>query len=223
MRSDSNYFVDVELFFETDFVEDKDKIKIYEVSSSTSIVNINWKELDRLYNTDNEKKSNDDELECESGMSLVKNGKNIRVTSENFELYIELKVKFLLYGQIKIQLDMLKFVYFIYIHLSMFIIIFFLFFFQGFNELIPSYMLIPFNSEELEFVLSGSQELNLEDWENNTKKINKYPKTSKDYLVGENNFIWFFKMLKENNEEFRKKVLRYVTGQECVPIGFFYF
>jgi hypothetical protein len=111
MRTDYSYVEDAGLYFETDYVEDKEKIKIYELNPSTSTTNLNWEEIDKLLDSEQtESNKKDCEFNFGQSMSLVNKGSDIEVTHKNFELYIELKVKFLLYGQIKNQLDMLKFV-----------------------------------------------------------------------------------------------------------------
>jgi len=86
-------------------------------------------------------------------------------------------------------------------------------FLEGFNEVVPLQWLQYFDERELELMLCGMQEIDVEDWERNTV-YRHYTKTSKQVQ-------WFWKFTKELDNEKRTRLLQFVTGTCRLPVGGF--
>ncbi|XP_065675179.1 E3 ubiquitin-protein ligase Itchy isoform X2 [Hydra vulgaris] len=86
-------------------------------------------------------------------------------------------------------------------------------FLSGFNEVLPVYWLQSFDERELETLLCGMQEYDLEDWQRNTV-YRTYQKTSKQIL-------WFWQAVKSFDNEKKSRLLQFVTGTCRLPVGGF--
>ncbi|KAL4631043.1 NEDD4-like E3 ubiquitin-protein ligase WWP1 [Arapaima gigas] len=86
-------------------------------------------------------------------------------------------------------------------------------FLKGFNEVVPLHWLQYFDEKDLEMMLCGIQELDLEDWQRNTM-YRIYTRNSKQ-------IIWFWKFVKEVDNEVRLRLLQFVTGTSTLPLGGF--
>jgi atrophin-1 interacting protein 4 len=86
-------------------------------------------------------------------------------------------------------------------------------FLEGFNEIVPSQWLQYFDEKEIEVMLCGIQEIDVNDWEANTTYRN-YTKTSKQVM-------WFWQYVREIDHEQRIRLLQFVTGTCRVPMGGF--
>lgn len=123
---------------------------------------------------------------------LKADGVNILVTEENKEEYISLMAEWRfsrgVEGQTKAFLD-------------------------GFNEVVPLQWLQYFDEKELEVMLCGMQEVDLQDWQRNTV-YRHYTRNSKQ-------IIWFWQLVKEVDNEVRLRLMQFVTGTCRVPLGGF--
>uniref|UniRef100_A0AAX7T518 E3 ubiquitin-protein ligase n=1 Tax=Astatotilapia calliptera TaxID=8154 RepID=A0AAX7T518_ASTCA len=123
---------------------------------------------------------------------LKPNGANIQVTEENKEEYISLMAEWRfsrgVEGQTKAFLD-------------------------GFNEVVPLQWLQYFDEKELEVMLCGMQEVDLQDWQRNTV-YRHYTRNSKQ-------IIWFWQLVKEVDNEVRLRLMQFVTGTCRLPLGGF--
>ncbi|CAG5123602.1 unnamed protein product, partial [Candidula unifasciata] len=86
-------------------------------------------------------------------------------------------------------------------------------FLEGFNEVVPLQWLQYFDERELELMLCGMQEIDVDDWERNTI-YRHYQRNSKQV-------VWFWKMVKEIDNEKRTRLLQFVTGTCRLPVGGF--
>ncbi|XP_022255905.1 E3 ubiquitin-protein ligase Su(dx)-like [Limulus polyphemus] len=86
-------------------------------------------------------------------------------------------------------------------------------FLDGFNEVLPLEWLHYFDERELELMLCGMQEIDIEDWHRNTI-YRHYTRNSKQV-------IWFWQFVKEMDNEKRSRLLQFVTGTCRVPVGGF--
>ncbi|GJT80579.1 disease resistance TIR-NBS-LRR class family protein [Tanacetum coccineum] len=84
---------------------------------------------------------------------------------------------------------------------------------RGFNELIPRDLISIFNDKELELLISGLPEIDLDDLKVNTEYTG--------YTVGTNVVIWFWEVVKAFNKEDSARLLQFVTGtsKECGKDG----
>ncbi|XP_076331877.1 E3 ubiquitin-protein ligase wwp-1-like isoform X2 [Tachypleus tridentatus] len=86
-------------------------------------------------------------------------------------------------------------------------------FLDGFNEVLPLEWLHYFDERELELILCGMQEINVDDWQKNTI-YRKYTKNSKQV-------VWFWQFVKKMDNEKRSRLLQFVTGTCRVPVSGF--
>ena len=77
-------------------------------------------------------------------------------------------------------------------------------FLDGFNEVVPLEWLQYFDERELELMLCGMQEIDVEDWQRNTI-YRHYAKTSKQIQ-------WFWTFVKVMDSETRSRLLQFVCG-----------
>ena len=120
---------------------------------------------------------------------LKENGKNIVVTNNNKEEYIKLLCYAKMADEIKPQIES---------------------FLEGLNDIIPAELIKIFTSKELELMISGLPEIDIEDLRKNTIYINY----TKDSLVIKN----FWLVLKEFNQNLKAGFLQFVTGTSKVPL-----
>ncbi|GAB6033339.1 hypothetical protein CHUAL_013106 [Chamberlinius hualienensis] len=86
-------------------------------------------------------------------------------------------------------------------------------FLDGFNQVVPLEWLKYFDERELELMLCGMQEIDINDWQRNTI-YRHYARTSKQIQ-------WFWQFVKEMDNEKRARLLQFVTGTCHVPVGGF--
>lgn len=86
-------------------------------------------------------------------------------------------------------------------------------FLEGFNEMVPLEWLQYFDERELELMLCGMQEIDVDDWQRNTV-YRHYTKTSKQIQ-------WFWQFVRACDHEKRSRLLQFVCGTCRVPVGGF--
>uniref|UniRef100_A0A336KI16 E3 ubiquitin-protein ligase n=1 Tax=Culicoides sonorensis TaxID=179676 RepID=A0A336KI16_CULSO len=86
-------------------------------------------------------------------------------------------------------------------------------FLDGFNEVVPLEWLKYFDERELELMLCGMQEIDVDDWQRNTI-YRHYNRNSKQV-------VWFWQFVRETDNEKRARLLQFVTGTCRVPVGGF--
>jgi len=125
-------------------------------------------------------------------VDLIENGRNIPVTQENKHEYVRLMVEFKLTGSVQEQLDN---------------------FLKGFHEIIPAELVAIFNEQELELLISGLPEIDVDDWKSNTEYHN--------YTGASPQIQWFWRAIRSFDKEERAKLLQFVTGTSKVPLNGF--
>ncbi|XP_054700980.1 E3 ubiquitin-protein ligase Itchy homolog isoform X4 [Grus americana] len=123
---------------------------------------------------------------------LKPNGSNILVTEESKEEYIRLVAEWRLSRGVEEQTQA---------------------FFEGFNEILPQQYLQYFDAKELEVLLCGMQEIDLNDWQRHTI-YRHYTRTNRQIM-------WFWQFVKEIDNEKRMRLLQFVTGTCRLPVGGF--
>lgn len=123
---------------------------------------------------------------------LKKNGDKERVTEENKEEYLTLMTDWRMTRGIEQQTQA---------------------FLDGFNEVVPIEWLKYFDERELELLLCGMQEIDVEDWQRHTI-YRHYTRNSKPVA-------WFWQFVKQSDNEKRARLLQFVTGTCRVPVGGF--
>ncbi|KAF7177006.1 hypothetical protein CNMCM7691_004547 [Aspergillus felis] len=125
-------------------------------------------------------------------IDLIENGRNIPVTQENKEEYVQRVVDYRLVKSVKDQLDN---------------------FLKGFHEIIPPDLISIFNEQELELLISGLPEIDVDDWKANTEYHN--------YSASSPQIQWFWRAVRSFDKEERAKLLQFVTGTSKVPLNGF--
>lgn len=125
-------------------------------------------------------------------IELIENGSNVKVTNENKKKYIMLKTNFLLTSEISDLIDLIK---------------------EGLFEVIDEDLMIIFSELELEQLICGSSNIDVQDLKKNTE-IYDYQKKSKVIQ-------WFWRALENFSEVEKKNLLKFVTGSDRVPYGGF--
>ncbi|XP_077975149.1 NEDD4-like E3 ubiquitin-protein ligase WWP1 isoform X2 [Styela clava] len=123
---------------------------------------------------------------------LKEGGKDIQVTEENKEEYIRLMIEWRFSRGVEEQTKA---------------------FLNGFNEVVPIQWLQYFDERELELMLCGMQEFDVEDWMKNT--------IYRTYNVKSKQVQWFWQYVREIDNEKRARLLQFVTGTCRVPVGGF--
>ncbi|KAK6535563.1 hypothetical protein TWF694_002017 [Orbilia ellipsospora] len=133
-----------------------------------------------------------DEFGVERVLDLVPNGSNISVTDENKEDYVKKVTEFRLVQSVKDQMD---------------------WFLQGFHDIVPAELIAIFNEQELELLISGLPDIDVDDWRNNTEYHN--------YSASSPQVQWFWRAVRSFDKEERAKLLQFVTGTSKVPLNGF--
>ncbi|XP_055847251.1 E3 ubiquitin-protein ligase HUWE1 isoform X2 [Episyrphus balteatus] len=120
---------------------------------------------------------------------LVPNGRNITVTEKNKFDYIRLVCQLKMSGSIRQQLNA---------------------FLEGFYDIIPKRLISIFNEQELELLISGLPNVDIEDLKQNTE-YHKYNSKSPQIQ-------WFWRALRSFDQADRAKFLQFVTGTSKVPL-----
>ncbi|XP_057982343.1 E3 ubiquitin-protein ligase UPL1-like isoform X2 [Malania oleifera] len=123
---------------------------------------------------------------------LKPGGRNIRVTEETKHEYVDLVAGHILTNAICPQINS---------------------FLEGFNELVPRELISIFNDKELELLISGLPEIDLDDLKANTEYTG--------YTVASGVVQWFWEVVKAFNKEDMARLLQFVTGTSKVPLDGF--
>ncbi|KAI9145613.1 hypothetical protein BKA69DRAFT_1111416 [Paraphysoderma sedebokerense] len=122
-------------------------------------------------------------------VDLKPDGRNIPVTEENKQEYVQLIVEQKLTKAIKEQIDS---------------------FLNGFHDIIPPSLIRIFNEQELELLISGLPDIDVDDWKNNTEYVN--------YTASSPQIQWFWRAVRSFDQEERAKLVQFTTGTSKVPL-----
>ncbi|KAH3666134.1 hypothetical protein OGAPHI_004323 [Ogataea philodendri] len=125
-------------------------------------------------------------------IDLKPNGRNIEVTNENKREFVELKTEWIISRPVENQFKA---------------------FMQGFNELIPQELVSVFDERELELLIGGLADIDIEDW----KKHTDY----RGYQESDEVIQWFWKCVSEWEGEQRARLLQFTTGTSRIPVNGF--
>ncbi|KAF1741904.1 hypothetical protein MXB_5390, partial [Myxobolus squamalis] len=122
-------------------------------------------------------------------IELKPGGADIMVIENNKEEYIKLLVNWKLnYG----KQEQMKFIL------------------HGIHEIVPLTWLRCFSVKEFELLLCGIQNYDINDWKDNTLYRRGYSSNSQQ-------IIWFWQLVEAANDEYRVKLLQFVTGTSRIP------
>lgn len=125
-------------------------------------------------------------------IDLIENGKNVPVTEQNKQDYVKKIVEYKLHISVKEQMDN---------------------FLQGFYALIPIELISIFDEQELELLVSGLPDIDVDDWKNNTTYVN--------YTANCKQINYYWRAVRSFDAEERAKLLQFVTGTSKVPLNGF--
>ncbi|KAL3504947.1 hypothetical protein ACH5RR_034788 [Cinchona calisaya] len=114
---------------------------------------------------------------------LIPGGRNIRVTEENKHQYVDLVAEHRLTTAIRPQINA---------------------FLEGFNELIHRDLKSIFNDKELELLISGLPDIDLDDLRANTEYSG--------YSAASPVIQWFWEVVQGLSKEDKARLLQFVTG-----------
>lgn len=120
---------------------------------------------------------------------LIPGGRNMKVTEENKHQYVDLVAEHRLTTAIRPQINA---------------------FLEGFNELIPRELISIFNDKELELLISGLPDIDLDDMRANTEYSG--------YSPGSPVIQWFWEVVQGLSKEDKARLLQFVTGTSKVPL-----
>lgn len=128
----------------------------------------------------------------EKVVDLIPNGRNVPVTEENKREYVQKLVEYRLTTSVSEQLE----------H-----------FVLGFHDIIPAELVAIFDEQELELLISGLPEIDVDDWKANTDYHN--------YNANSPQVAWFWRIVRAMSNEERAKLLQFITGTSKVPLNGF--
>ncbi|KAL6983105.1 E3 ubiquitin-protein ligase upl1 [Sarracenia purpurea var. burkii] len=120
---------------------------------------------------------------------LIPGGRNVRVTEENKHEYVDLVAEHRLTTAIRPQINA---------------------FLEGFSELIPRDLISIFNDKELELLISGLPDIDLDDMRANTEYSG--------YSAASPVIQWFWEVVQSFSKEDKARLLQFVTGTSKVPL-----
>ncbi|XP_036590826.1 E3 ubiquitin-protein ligase NEDD4 isoform X4 [Trichosurus vulpecula] len=136
----------------------------------------------------------DEELFGQTHQHELKNGgSEIVVTNKNKKEYIHLVIQWRFVNRIQKQMSAFK---------------------EGFFELIPQDLIKIFDENELELLMCGLGDVDVNDWREHTKYKN-------GYSVNHQVIQWFWKAVLMMDSEKRIRLLQFVTGTSRVPMNGF--
>ncbi|ETS74644.1 putative E3 ubiquitin-protein ligase hulA [Pestalotiopsis fici W106-1] len=123
---------------------------------------------------------------------LKPDGRNIEVTNENKKEYVELMVKWRIEKRIAEQFQAFK---------------------DGFHELIPQDLVNVFDERELELLIGGIAEIDVDDW----KKHTDY----RGYTESDEVIQFFWQTIRSWDGEQKSRLLQFATGTSRIPVNGF--
>ncbi|CAI5724768.1 unnamed protein product [Peronospora destructor] len=125
-------------------------------------------------------------------VDLIPNGRNVAVTDANKCKYLDRRFRYVLFESVADQ---------IYAFLT------------GLYQVIPRELLLMFDPEEFDYLLCGSPEIDITDWEAHTVLTPN--------LKDANVTRWFWEIVSQMPNEYRRRLLLFATGSACVPLAGF--
>jgi len=123
---------------------------------------------------------------------LMPGGAKVAVTDANKHDYLRRRFKFRMLDSISEQLWQLL---------------------CGLYEVVPKEALSVFDYQELELLISGVPEIDLNDWKRHSRYVGLYKKTGPKHPVVK----WFWEVLESFNHEERARLLQFTTGSSRLP------
>lgn len=140
----------------------------------------------------------EDKLGVAEAVELVKGGASLTVTNDNLPQYLQAQLKYRLLDRISSQLSA---------------------FLRGFYDVVPEPLMSVFDFQELELLLHGLPNIDMDDWIRNTEYTGEFAQSPMSNKVVQ----WFWEIIRNFDLETKAKMLQFVTGTSGVPVqGFGY-
>lgn len=123
---------------------------------------------------------------------LIPGGENIEVTQDNKKEYVDAITEYRISKRVEEQFQA---------------------FMSGFNELIPQELINVFDERELELLIGGMADIDVEDWKKHTDYRGYNPS---DEVVG-----WFWQCVGAWPAERKSRLLQFTTGTSRIPVNGF--
>ncbi|KAK8120598.1 e3 ubiquitin ligase hula [Apiospora kogelbergensis] len=123
---------------------------------------------------------------------LIPGGRDIDVTNDNKKEYVDLMVKWRIEKRIEEQFQAFK---------------------EGFHELIPQDLINVFDERELELLIGGIAEIDVDDW----KKHTDY----RGYTENDEVIQFFWQTVRSWDGEQKSRLLQFTTGTSRIPVNGF--
>ncbi|KZO97882.1 HECT-domain-containing protein [Calocera viscosa TUFC12733] len=125
-------------------------------------------------------------------VELKPGGADVEVTEENKKEYVDLVVEYRISKRVKEQFNA---------------------FMSGFLDLIPQDLIRTFDDRELELLIGGMSEIDVDDW----CKFTDY----RGYQMNDEVIQWFWKCVRSFQPERKSRLLQFVTGTSRIPVNGF--
>jgi E3 ubiquitin-protein ligase NEDD4 len=125
-------------------------------------------------------------------IELISGGADMPVTDENKKDYVEAVVEYRISKRVKEQFEA---------------------FMSGFSELIPQDLITVFDERELELLIGGMSEIDVDDW----TKFTDY----RGYEMNDEVIQWFWKCVRSWPPERKSRLLQFATGTSRIPVNGF--
>uniref|UniRef100_M4BD21 HECT-type E3 ubiquitin transferase n=1 Tax=Hyaloperonospora arabidopsidis (strain Emoy2) TaxID=559515 RepID=M4BD21_HYAAE len=120
-------------------------------------------------------------------VELIPAGRNIQVNDDNKFEFADRKFRFMMFESVAPQLAS---------------------FLKGFYEVVPQRLLLAFDYEELDYLLCGSDKIDVADWKQHTRLAMEYRRE----------VAWFWDVIEHMSTVYRKQLLHFATGYPRVPL-----
>jgi len=125
-------------------------------------------------------------------IELKEGGANIPVTEENKTEYVDAVIEYRVHKRVKEQFDA---------------------FMAGFSELIPDDLINVFDERELELLIGGMSEIDVDDWTKHTDY--------RGYDMNDQVIKWFWECIRSWPPERKSRLLQFATGTSRIPVNGF--
>ncbi|KAI8647384.1 E3 ubiquitin-protein ligase RSP5 [Parasitella parasitica] len=125
-------------------------------------------------------------------VDLKENGRDIEVSEENKKEYVDLVTEWRISKRVEEQFKAFK---------------------EGFNQLIPQDLINVFDERELELLIGGIAEIDVDDW----KKHTDY----RGYTEQDDVIQWFWQCIRTWDSEKKSRLLQFTTGTSRIPVNGF--
>ncbi|KAJ8587990.1 HECT-domain-containing protein [Rhizopogon salebrosus TDB-379] len=125
-------------------------------------------------------------------IDLRPGGAEVDVTEDNKKEYVDAVVEYRISKRVKEQFDS---------------------FMSGFSELIPQELITVFDERELELLIGGMSEIDVDDWTKHTDY--------RGYEMNDEVIQWFWKCIRSWPPERKSRLLQFATGTSRIPVNGF--